>query len=279
MQRSPAEPYAAETAASAAMSMSASGQHDHVVLRAAERLAALPVRRRRLVDVPGDRRRADERDRAMSGCSSSASTATLSPLTTLKTPSGTPASLEQLGGVERRRRVLLRRLQDERVAAGERGRPHPHRDHRGEVERRDAGDDAERLADRVDVDPRRGLLGHAALQQMRDAAAELDHLEPARHLAHRVGEHLAVLGASGAARSPRGCAWKSSRIAKKSSARFASDSARHAGNACFAAWTARSTSSRRREVDGARLLARRRVVDRAGRPDCAGVRACRRSSG
>ena len=29
---------------------------------------------------------------------------------------------------------------------------------------------------------------------MREAAAELDHLEPARHLAHRVGEHLAVLG-------------------------------------------------------------------------------------
>ena len=28
---------------------------------------------------------------------------------------------------------------------------------------------------------------------MRDAAAELDHLEPARHLAHRVGEHLPVL--------------------------------------------------------------------------------------
>ena len=42
--------------------------------------------------------------------------------------------------------------------------------------------------------PGRGLLGHAALQQVRDAAAELDHLEPARHLAERVREHLAVLG-------------------------------------------------------------------------------------
>ena len=29
---------------------------------------------------------------------------------------------------------------------------------------------------------------------MREAAAELDHLDPARDLAHRVGEHLAVLG-------------------------------------------------------------------------------------
>ena len=42
--------------------------------------------------------------------------------------------------------------------------------------------------------PGRGLLGVAALEQGRDPAAELDHLEPARDLAHRVGEHLAVLG-------------------------------------------------------------------------------------
>ena len=32
------------------------------------------------------------------------------------------------------------------------------------------------------------------LSERRDAAGELDHLEPARDLAHRVGEHLAVLG-------------------------------------------------------------------------------------
>ena len=41
MQRSPAEPNPAETAASAARSRSASGQHHHVVLGAAERLHAL----------------------------------------------------------------------------------------------------------------------------------------------------------------------------------------------------------------------------------------------
>ena len=80
---------------------------------------------------------------------------------TLKTPSGTPACLSSSAVEDRRRRVLLRRLQDERVAAGERRRPHPHRDHRGEVERRDPGDDAERLADRVDVDAGRGLLARS----------------------------------------------------------------------------------------------------------------------
>ena len=34
-----------------------------------------------------------------------------------------------------------------------------------------------------------------ALQEVRDATGELDHLQPARHLAERVGHDLAVLGA------------------------------------------------------------------------------------
>ncbi len=40
------------------------GHHDHVVLRAAQRLHALAVRRGRAIDVFGDRRRADEADGA-----------------------------------------------------------------------------------------------------------------------------------------------------------------------------------------------------------------------
>ena len=76
------------------------------------------------------------------------------------------------------------------IAFGE----HPHRDHRREVERRDPGDDAERLADLVDVDAGRRLLAEAALQQVRDAARELDVLEAAGDLAERVGRDLAVLG-------------------------------------------------------------------------------------
>ncbi len=55
-------------------------------------------------------------------------------------------------------------------------------------------DDAERLADRVDVDAGRDALGEAALEQVRDAAGELDDLEAAGDLAERVGEDLAVLG-------------------------------------------------------------------------------------
>ena len=56
------------------------------------------------------------------------------------------------------------------------------------------GDDAQRLADLVDVDAARDLLAEAALEQVRDAAGELEVLEAARDLAQRVGRDLAVLG-------------------------------------------------------------------------------------
>ena len=71
---------------------------------------------------------------------------------------------------------------------------HPHRDHRREVERGDARDDAERLADLVDVDAARHLLGEAALEQGRDAAREFEVLEATGDLAERIGRDLAVLG-------------------------------------------------------------------------------------
>ena len=86
------------------------------------------------------------------GCSSRRSTATLSPCTTLNTPGGRPASANSCAQKFARRWIALARLQDERVAARDRERVHPHRHHRREVERRDAGDHAERLADRVRVD-------------------------------------------------------------------------------------------------------------------------------
>src|SRR6266545_901921 len=92
MQRSPAEPYAALTAASAAMSMSASGRTIMWFFAPPSACTRLPV----LVPFSytyfaiGVEPTNDTA--AMSGCSSTASTATLSPCTTLKTPSGTPAS-------------------------------------------------------------------------------------------------------------------------------------------------------------------------------------------
>ena len=130
----------------------------------------------------------------MSGCSSSRSTATLSPCTTLKTPSGSPASLPEVGDPQRRRRVLLAGLEDDGVAGGDRDREEPHRDHRREVERADHRHRPEGLADRVHVDAGGGVLGEAALDQVRHAAGELHDLLAAADLAQGVGEHLAVLG-------------------------------------------------------------------------------------
>ena len=130
----------------------------------------------------------------MSRCSSSASTAPLSPWTTLKTPSGRPASFSSSASSTRADGSRSDGLRMKRVAAGDRDREHPHRHHRGKVERRDAGDDAERLAERVAVDAGADVLGEFALEQVRDAAGELDDLDAALHLALGVGEHLAVLG-------------------------------------------------------------------------------------
>ena len=128
------------------------------------------------------------------GSVSSVSTASLSPLTTLRMPGGQAGLEEQLGDPHRHRRIALGRLEDEGVAAGDRGRALPQRDHGREIERRDAGDDAERLAQRIEVDAGAGVVAEFALHQMRDAAGEFHHLEAALDVALGVDEGLAVLG-------------------------------------------------------------------------------------
>ena len=100
---------------------------------------------------------------------------------------------QQFGDPDAGGGVAFRRLQHKGVAAGERHREHPHRHHRREIERRDPGADAERLAHRPAVDAAADLLGEFAFEQMRDAAGEFDDLGAARDLARSVGQHLAVL--------------------------------------------------------------------------------------
>ena len=170
------------------------GHDDRVVLGAAERLHALAVRGAGRVDVARDRCRADEAHRLHLRVGQQRVDRLLVAVDHVE-HAGRHAGLgQQLGDEERRRRVALGRFQDEGVAAGERHRKHPHRHHAGEVERRDAGDDAERLAQRVAVDVGADVLGDLALQQVRDADRELDDFEPARHLAEGVVMGLAVLG-------------------------------------------------------------------------------------
>ncbi len=90
--------------------------------------------------------------------------------------------------------IAFRRLQDEGVAGRDGDAGHPHRDHRREIERGDAGADADRLAEGPDVDAGAGAVGEFALHHVRDAAAEFDHLQPALNVATAVGQHLAMFG-------------------------------------------------------------------------------------
>jgi len=70
----------------------------------------------------------------------------------------------------------------------------PQRDHRRKIERRDAGDDTERLVHRIKIDAGSGAFAIFTLQQMRDAAGELGHFKTALNVAFGVGEGLAVFG-------------------------------------------------------------------------------------
>ena len=90
---------------------------------------------------------------------------------------------EQLGQPDRHRRVTLAGLEDERVAARQRGPGLPQRDHRREVERGDPGDHAERLTQRVHVDAGARALGVFTLDEVGDADGELDHLDAALDVA------------------------------------------------------------------------------------------------
>ena len=170
------------------------GQDDRVVLGAAERLNPLPVRRAGGIDVARDRRRADEAHRLYVWVRQQRVHRLLVAVDHVEDAIRHACLRQQLGDEERRGRVALGRLQDEGVAAGERHREHPHRHHAGEVEWRDAGDHAERLAQRVAVDVGADVLGDLALQQVRDADGELDDLEAAGDLAQGVVVGLAVLG-------------------------------------------------------------------------------------
>jgi hypothetical protein len=170
------------------------GEHQHVVLGPAEGLHTLAVGGSGLVDVARDRGGPHERHRLDVGVDEQRVDGLLVAVDDVHDAVGQAGLLPQRGHRERRGRVLLARLEDDRVAAGDGDGDEPHRHHGGEVEGRDDRDDPERLPDRVDVDARRRVLAEPTLEQVGDAAGELGHLETAGHLAEGVVEHLAVLG-------------------------------------------------------------------------------------
>ena len=122
-----------------------------------------------------------------------ASTASLSPLTTLRMPAGRPASIISSASIIGTPGSRSDGFRMKALPQAMAGRALPQRDHGREVERRDAGHHAERLAHGIDVDAGAGAFGVLALHQVRDAAGELHHLEAALDVALGVGDGLAVL--------------------------------------------------------------------------------------
>ena len=208
-----------------------------MVLGAAEALRALAVRRGGRVDVLRDVGAADEADGLDVGVVEQRVDGFLVALHHLE-HAGREAGLEeQFGQPHRHRGVALGGLEDEGVAACQGGAGLPQRDHRREVERGDAGDHAERLADRVDVDAATGALGELALEQVRDADGELDDLDAALDVAVESGTVLPCSMDSSSA--------SSSTLALTSSTNFIRTRARRCGfNAAhsFCASTAEATA-------------------------------------
>ena len=169
------------------------GQHHRVVLGAAEGLRPLAVGNGRFVDALRDRGRPDEGDGGHVRVGQQRVDRLPVAVHDVEDAGGDPRLVQQLGRHHARRRVLLGRLQHERVAAREGHRGHPHRTHDREVERGDADADAEGLPDAVGVDAGPHVLRVVPLQEVGDAARELDDLEAALHRAGRVVEGLAVL--------------------------------------------------------------------------------------
>ena len=145
---------------------------DHVVLGAAEALGALAIHGSRAVDITGNRGRADEGYGGNVGMRQDRIDRTLVAVDDVQDTGRQTGFDHQFSQTDRHGRITLRRLQDEGVAAGDRRGKHPHWDHGREIERRDAGADADGLADRIHVDIRTRTFGELALGKMRNADDE-----------------------------------------------------------------------------------------------------------
>jgi hypothetical protein len=153
----------------------------------------LPVAVPVLVDVLGDGRGADEADGLDGGVGEDGVDGGLVAVDDVEDAVGQAGFLEHLGDQDGGAGVALAGLEDEGVSAGQGDGEHPHGDHGGEVERGDAGDDAEGLAHGVAVDAGADLLCEFALEKLWNSCGKLDDFEAAGGLAAGVGEDLAVL--------------------------------------------------------------------------------------
>ncbi len=118
------------------------------------------------------------------GCATSAAPVEPSPVSTLRTPGGSPASRASSPSRSAVERRLLRGLEHDRAAGGQRRPDLPDRHQQREVPGDDLGADADRLASRVTEDPRVARRDGRALDLGRPARVVLEvgdavgHVDP-----------------------------------------------------------------------------------------------------
>ena len=174
------------------MPISASGNDQHVVLGAAQRLNALAIAGGGFIDVLGHRRGAHETDGFHIGMLQQAVDGNAIALQHRKDAIGHARLLDEFRQIERHRRVAFRGFQKKGISARDGVSEHPHRHHRREVEWRNTRHHTQWLADLIYIHAAADLFGKAALQHLRNAAGKLNIFEAAGDFAHRVGHRLAV---------------------------------------------------------------------------------------
>ncbi len=197
MQRCPAQPVNESTTLCTVSRSSASGTTITCVLRAAEAQRALAARGRPRVHRARRRRRADEADRAharvigqrFDRLAVAVHDGEDARRDSRPRPSARPAGSAESGTFSDglRMKALPTVSAMGNIHSGTMA---------GKVERRDAGDDAERLAAVLAGDAARDLE-RAARVEVRQAERELDHLEPALNSGARLVGGLARFGGDG----------------------------------------------------------------------------------
>src|SRR5438105_1064791 len=137
--------------------------------------------------------RADERDRFDFWMRKERIDTIASAMNDTENAFGQARLFEQLRDLDGGERNLFTGLEDERIAAGNRHRIHPERDHRGEIEGRDACANAERLADGVAINSAGNILEALAHEQRGHATSEFDHLDPAPNVTARFDQGFPML--------------------------------------------------------------------------------------
>ena len=168
------------------------GHNEDEIFRPAGGLHAFAVGGAGFEDVFGDGRGSDERNRFDRGVAQDGVNSFASAVHEVEHSVGETSFLRKLRDADRGERDFFARFEDEGVAAGDGHGPHPERDHGGEVEGRDAGDDAEGLADGIAVDAARHVFERLAHKERRGTAGELDVFQSAADVAPRFGEGFAV---------------------------------------------------------------------------------------